>query len=467
MNENKSVLSKTWALMFVFIVVALIAGVYIVSSPKPINVPPRAAESDDVHQLFFLAVDPQDSGSLKNITLSPGREFALAIMLSRAGSLDQDRKYKFRFKIDYNADVFDLQKPFSSQLNKSEMENSDILAMDKVFDYKFLDKVEERESKDDDKKAENVRVIEIEGAFRSDDYASLDDTGVPEERRDKLLIIELEKLKVKPNANLSDSNIQLLAWYRDETKIERVDSTFGVGFLNKNNELKLEMVNKEVKDFPTGTAVVPEDDKPPTTFGEIKVEPVPEEGGIVTGGAAIALNLKLKFQGITQKPVSSLDKMMVQVSIVNNTSLIEEKQKGEFIADSSGIWSGSLVFTQVKTGSDYRLLIKGARQLQKKICVREPTGDEFYKCGSGKISLEQGKSYTFDFTKIVMLSGDVNQDGRINSADLVAIREAIREGGGQNLDKFKNVDLNGDGYINTIDLGNAIHAMEASAVDEQ
>ena len=39
--------------------------------------------------------------------------------------------------------------------------------------------------------------------------------------------------------------------------------------------------------------------------------------------------------------------------------------------------------------------------------------------------------------------------------------------GAKPLDKFKNVDLNGDGFLNTIDLGNAIHAMEASAIDEQ
>ena len=351
MNDNYKI-SHILALLLILIVIilALVSGLNTISQPQPINTPPRAAESSDVHNLFFRAVDVNERGSSNAISLIPGRDFELVIMLSRATGLEEGKKYKFHLKFNYNANVFELKKPYNSKLNESEKINTDIVRSDQVFDEIVLDKVEEKETDTDSLKGTDTRMIDIEGNFSSTNYSSLDDQDISEEKKDKLVIIGLPKFQVKSDVVFNEPNRHLLAWDRDDTKIERVDSTLGVGFINPNNELKLEMVDKDVKDFKTGSEVIPQQGSDITTpLGVLKVtgvpgqttqqertgsEVVPQEGSDITTplGAlkvtgvpgqttqqervgSTTVNLSIKFQGILRKPDSQYNSMPVKITL--------------------------------------------------------------------------------------------------------------------------------------------------------
>lgn len=464
MNEHHNISAKLGMgmLALVLIGIALISGVYLITQEEPLNIPPRAAEQkevDAIPHLFFRAIDSNESTSNKIISLAPGKDFSLFIMLSRATTLEQNKKYKFHLKFDYNADVFDLKKPSNNtKLNESERANGDIVSMDRVFDDATLDKVEERESSDDAKEKSNIRVVDIEGSFISRDYASLNDSSFAEESRDRIVIIALKQFQVKPNVSLDNPNLQLFYWNRDDTKIERVDSP---GFLNPNEPLKLEMVDKDVKDFPTGPQVIPaEGSDISIPQGGIKTDQTPVIGQ--TGTGAISLTLSLRFQGILKKP-ATVTTMLVKVTVVgpSSASPMVQSQTADFSVEDNGVWKNSVPISfNVSPGGGYRILIKGPQHMQKKICSSNPTepstAQGSYTCGDGEITLQNGPN-TFDFSGITLMIGDLpNQDGVVNAYDVSLIRESILSADPQ---KIKFADVNYDGVVNTQDYSLIIYAL--------
>lgn len=456
MNENSKTSAKLGLIALILIILALIAGVYFVSRPEPVNVAPRAEESG-AHRLFFRLMDPAEQEVDKDTTLSPGKEFALVMMLSRGSSLEQDKRYKFHLKFDYNANLLDLTKPYDGKLNEGERANGEIISMSSVFNEVSLDKVEEKAADDDQKKAANIRTVDIEGWFKSNNYTRLDDRSRPEDKKGDMSIVALKKFQVRPAANLDNPNTRLFYWYKNDAKVERVD-----WYVNPNDELKLELVDLDLSSVQTGKQVVPEPDSKPVTFGEIKETPVqPETGGPAGSTAAMTLKLSLRFQGILQKPGSPYDKMVVKVTAVGPAG--RDTQTGEFTARDDGVFTGTVGFNNLASGGKYTLFVKGPQHLQKRLCNSNPTETYpgSYTCGEGKITLNAGVN-TFDLSGVYLLAGDLpeqngSQNGFVNSYDLSLIRNNLNSADPNIL---KLADINRDGIINTQDFSLVIAALE-------
>ncbi len=169
----------------------------------------------------------------------------------------------------------------------------------------------------------------------------------------------------------------------------------------------------------------------------------------------VSLNLKLKFQGITKKPVTdALNKLNIKVKLYNVTTGLETDYKtAEFIADDKGIWSGSTGFN-VDVNAKYILYVKGPYQIQKKICDVPPTetAGGTYRCVKGNITLKNG-SNDLDLSGVVLLAGDLpDQDGSITAYDTSLIYNNL----GKDNDKC---DVNRDGKCDTQDYSLVIAAL--------
>lgn len=188
-------------------------------------------------------------------------------------------------------------------------------------------------------------------------------------------------------------------------------------------------------------------------------------GGSTTPGASNNnLNLKLKFQGISGKPVDSENSMTVKVGVGGCGMATPTYTTGTFTADSSGVWSGSVGFNlSACSSNNYIIYVKGPQHIQKKICDAAPTENTSgtYSCSSGKISIAAGQN-SFDFTKILLLSGDLDQNGTVDSTDISMVRNNL---GKTDTDNLKKEDVNRDGKIDTQDYSLVISALSVK-VDE-
>ena len=185
-------------------------------------------------------------------------------------------------------------------------------------------------------------------------------------------------------------------------------------------------------------------------------------GGGVTGSRI--LNLKLKYQGITTKPADALNSMNIKFKVSGCGLAAPVESTGKFVADNSGIWTGQVGFNlSACTTSNYIVFVKGPRHLQKKICDATPTETAVgtYRCGEGKINIVAGAN-TFDFSGIVLLSGDIDQNGTVDSADISFIRNNLGKTDAATLAKC---DINLDGKCDTQDYSLVIFALSMK-VDE-
>lgn len=169
--------------------------------------------------------------------------------------------------------------------------------------------------------------------------------------------------------------------------------------------------------------------------------PIPTVTG-VTGNTI--LNLKLKFQGITGKPADSLNNMKVKVTLAGGPLTSPVSSTGTFTGDANGVWSGAVGFDLSSYTGKFTIYVKGPRHLQKKICDATPTESSAgtYNCADGTIILKSGQN-NFDFSNIIMLSGDVTgpsnaQDGLVSAVDLSYIRNKLNS-----TDSTCDVDLDG------------------------
>ncbi|NMB84306.1 hypothetical protein GYA28_03375 [Candidatus Roizmanbacteria bacterium] len=176
-----------------------------------------------------------------------------------------------------------------------------------------------------------------------------------------------------------------------------------------------------------------------------------------TSPAPVIVSLKLKFQGITKKPASGLEKMTVKAK-VENATYSQSLDDVSFTSDDKGIWTGSLTLTNVKPGSGYKFFIKGPKHVQKKICDALPAESYAgtYHCEDGRITLQAG-SNNLDFTNIYLLSGDLpSQDGIVNSYDTSLVRNNIGKTDGESI---KLADINLDKVVDTQDYSLVINAL--------
>jgi len=220
--------------------------------------------------------------------------------------------------------------------------------------------------------------------------------------------------------------------------------------------------------IPTSTTMPGE----PTSTPAITSTPVPtattapEETSTPEPNTNVTLNLKLRFQGITKKPINSLNSMTVKVKLKkpSDTTIIESS--GIFTADDDGIWSGSAGFDMnpVPTENIFVVYIKGALHIQKKICDNSPTETSAgtYSCATNNIALKPGDN-NLDFSNLTMLVGDLDQNGIVDSVDYAMIRNNLSKTDEATLNKS---DLNRDGRVDTQDFSLIIAALGVR-VDEQ
>ena len=147
--------------------------------------------------------------------------------------------------------------------------------------------------------------------------------------------------------------------------------------------------------------------------------------------------------------------MSVVVRVIGNN--LDKKSTVTFIVDSSGVWSGSFT-SGVTAGSKYKVLVKGPKHIQKKICISTPTEDYpgTYHCEDGAITLAAGTN-TLNFSGIILLAGDLpTQDGIVNSYDTSLVRNNL---GKSDSSSLALADLNLDGVVDSQDYSMIINAL--------
>jgi len=196
-------------------------------------------------------------------------------------------------------------------------------------------------------------------------------------------------------------------------------------------------------------------------------------GAIITSGATPTggptgnnvLNLKMKFQGITSKPGDPRNTMDVKVRLTGCGLSAAQEAVLKVTANDTGIWSGSVGFNlpACTTGTGYTVFLKGPRHIQRKICDATPTETSggTYRCSDGKISIIAGQN-NFDFSGILLLAGDVDQNGTVDSADISFVRNNLGKTDAAVLSKC---DINLDGKCDTQDYSLVISALSVK-VDE-
>ncbi len=172
------------------------------------------------------------------------------------------------------------------------------------------------------------------------------------------------------------------------------------------------------------------------------------------------IELHLKFQGITSKPDDEYNSLRTKITLVS-TDGDQFNSQADFIATSSGVFTGKAYFNfddKDVDGKLFKILVKGPKHIQKKICDTTPIESKsgYYQCEKSNITLVKG-SNEFDFSGIMLLSGDLpTQDGLINSYDLSLIRQYL---GYSVSSVYNNVDVNLDGVVNTQDYSLVVFSL--------
>lgn len=200
----------------------------------------------------------------------------------------------------------------------------------------------------------------------------------------------------------------------------------------------------------------------PTTTGSSSAS-----GATSTGSVTLAL--KIALQGITKKPANS-NSINVQIKLGGGgLSSPTAYQTVPFTVNDEGVWSGQATFPNIVGRGGYRVYVKGPKQLQKKICDSVPTESKAggYHCADGNITLKSGTN-TLDFSKIVILSGDVpenegKQNGIIDSYDTTVIRQNL---GTAEPSKLAIGDLNFDNIVDSQDYSIVLQALSIKYDEE-
>lgn len=162
------------------------------------------------------------------------------------------------------------------------------------------------------------------------------------------------------------------------------------------------------------------------------------------------LNFKVKFQGVNSKRADQKVKVKLVKGSFNKTFddvLVS--------ADNNGIYSGLVALQGISPGSGYTIYIKGPKHLARKFCVDSQAS----RCqGTGNLTISAGSALNannFDFSKIVLESGDLpnpdnnlKQDGVVNSLDYSLWKARV---GKEDETSLKVADVNFDGVVNQID----------------
>jgi len=169
------------------------------------------------------------------------------------------------------------------------------------------------------------------------------------------------------------------------------------------------------------------------------------------------LNLKVKFQGINKKPAANQNTLPVKIKIVGCGLANPLELVANFTGDDNGVFTSSAGVNLDKDCSDALIYLKGPQHIQKKICDNTPTESQVgtYRCSNGKIALKKGAN-DLNFSGVVLLAGDLDQNGVTDSVDYGFIRNNLGKTDSQILQKG---DLNRDGKVDTQDFSLILYAL--------
>lgn len=180
------------------------------------------------------------------------------------------------------------------------------------------------------------------------------------------------------------------------------------------------------------------------------------------GGTTTSVNMKLKFQGILSEPSNKT--MQVKVTAVAGYGTTYPSA-ATFTAQGA-IWSGAVTFPNPRVGenTNFYMLVKGPKHVQKKICDEEPAEDSVgaYSCQNGEITLESGM--TLDFSGITLMAGDLpTQDGIVDSYDLSLVRNNLNK---TDEDILNVADVNLNGRVDAQDYSLIIQTLSIRPDDQ-
>lgn len=190
--------------------------------------------------------------------------------------------------------------------------------------------------------------------------------------------------------------------------------------------------------------------------------------GSGSGSVDMAIKLKLRYQGIVPDVDVKASSMKVKVKLAGGPLTgPTEFQETDFAILGDKTLEGTVNF-KVPAAGGYRILIKGLKHLQRKVCDPSPTEaiPATYSCGDGAITLVAG-SNSFDFTSIVLVGGDLplsgGQSGIVDSEDLAFIHQNL---GSKDAGVLAVGDLNLDGIVDSQDFSLVIAGLSVKS-DEQ
>ena len=167
------------------------------------------------------------------------------------------------------------------------------------------------------------------------------------------------------------------------------------------------------------------------------------------------LNIKLKLQGIVEKPKNELNTLPADVVISDETGVFST-QNTVFSADDRALWLGQVTITRILRGKTFKMAIKLKKHYKSLICGPDPyTFRETPSGAYGCITLTKGDN-ALDFSNFYQLVGDLNNDEMINSYDLSLVRNNLNIREAAIIDQ---ADLNQDGIVNANDFSLIIAAL--------
>ncbi len=135
-------------------------------------------------------------------------------------------------------------------------------------------------------------------------------------------------------------------------------------------------------------------------------------------------------------------------------------------------WQGEFTPTDVPFGTNYTILIKGSKHLQRKFCANNPTenaeGGYPYRClGNGAITLTS-ETNELDFKGVLLQGGDLpTQDGIVNAYDVSRILDILINGESTNASHLTVADIDLNGIVNAKDRSYLIETLEEKYGDEE
>lgn len=198
---------------------------------------------------------------------------------------------------------------------------------------------------------------------------------------------------------------------------------------------------------------------PSTTISPTPLQTTPETG------TSTNITFDIRTQGVTQA-AKNVNEIPVRVMFLKDDKTVVDERTVSMSKNGDGTWTGTSKYDTLLTGTDYTLLIKGPKHLQKKICSNNPTektGGQ-YSCKNGAIRIQAGDN-RLDLKGVTLLGGDIPlQNGIVDAVDITYIRSNL---GKTDADIVARGDLNYDGIVDSQDYGIIINALSFKYDEEE